>query len=689
MKKKLLFLFILCHIASYNLIAQMDNEFWFAAPAISEYDPRYEFNKPIKFNIASFSNSPISVNISIPANPAFTPISETIPPNGFISIDMTPYLDTIVNTPHNTVLNRGILIQTSGGMVNVSYEVALGKNSTEVYSLKGKMALGTSFLFPGQDEYSNYAGGTPKSLNRMDIVAIENGTVVTITPSVDIAGIAANTPHTVTLNKGQTYSCIAMGIAPEHHFHGTAINANKPIAITQTDDNLNDGEGQDLIGDQIIPVNHLGQEYIAVKGTLRGNEEKVYILGVENATSVYVGSSSMPVKVINRGETLRLSFSGQPALYITSDKPIYAYQLTGISAEFGAAILPALECSGSDAVKCRRGDVRSDVFRFNLCVQTGGENNFLYNGNPGIITPSDFSDVPGTNGAWKYASKDFTNITPVNELAFVSNTSHKFQMGVFDGWRIASCAYSFYSGFGFTGSSELHATICQGDVYNDNNFTNLTQAGVYSNTLQNINGCDSIVYLTLSYYCPVSNITDVPASATVNVPLVLTGTVEPSNATNQNIVWSIVNAGTTNAEINDNTFFATSKGTAVVRASIANGTAIGTDYTEDFLINVGNVGIAETQADRINIYPNPAQGTLYVISAEAVEQVSVHDVSGKILLQTSATAMGHTPSLSNNVGTSNEIETPLSMDISTLANGIYLIKVKTAQGETVKKIVKQ
>ena len=77
------------------------------------------------------------------------------------------------------------------------------------------------------------------------------------------------------------------------------------------------------------------------------------------------------------------------------------------------------------------------------------------------------------------------------------------------------------------------------------------------------------------------------------------------------------------------------------------------------------VSIAETQTSTINIYPNPAQNTLYIQSSETIEQVSVYDISGRMLLQTNSQ----------------------SIDISHLANGIYIIKVKTAQGETVRKIM--
>ena len=79
-------------------------------------------------------------------------------------------------------------------------------------------------------------------------------------------------------------------------------------------------------------------------------------------------------------------------------------------------------------------------------------------------------------------------------------------------------------------------------------------------------------------------------------------------------------------------------------------------------------GISEHTVSTIKVYPNPAQHTLYIESAETVEQVSVYDISGRMLQQT------------NNPNT--------SIDVSNLANGIYLVKVKTAHGETSHKIIK-
>jgi len=86
---------------------------------------------------------------------------------------------------------------------------------------------------------------------------------------------------------------------------------------------------------------------------------------------------------------------------------------------------------------------------------------------------------------------------------------------------------------------------------------------------------------------PVTSITGIPASIYEKTPLTLSGTVHPVNATFQTIVWSVKNAGTTGATITGgNTLNTSAIGTVVITATITNGVANGTNYTEDFTINV-------------------------------------------------------------------------------------------------------
>jgi len=94
-------------------------------------------------------------------------------------------------------------------------------------------------------------------------------------------------------------------------------------------------------------------------------------------------------------------------------------------------------------------------------------------------------------------------------------------------------------------------------------------------------------------YVPVTSISGVSLSATAGTPLTLTGTVNPSNATNKAIDWSLVSAGMTGATINGSTLNATAAGTVTVRATIANGTAVGANYWQDFTIRVSDASLSD------------------------------------------------------------------------------------------------
>ena len=98
---------------------------------------------------------------------------------------------------------------------------------------------------------------------------------------------------------------------------------------------------------------------------------------------------------------------------------------------------------------------------------------------------------------------------------------------------------------------------------------------------------DSVVAtVTVTPFVAVTGISGVPTAATVGTDLTLTGTVAPAGASFKTIVWSVKNAGTTGATISGSTLSTTNNGTVTVTATIANGTAAGTAYTQDFTIAV-------------------------------------------------------------------------------------------------------
>jgi hypothetical protein len=94
----------------------------------------------------------------------------------------------------------------------------------------------------------------------------------------------------------------------------------------------------------------------------------------------------------------------------------------------------------------------------------------------------------------------------------------------------------------------------------------------------------TIIVKPAGTFVAVTGISGVPATATVNTALTLTGTVVPPNATNQTIVWTVKDPGTTGAIIAGTQLTATAAGQAVVTAAITNGAGQGLAFTRDFTI---------------------------------------------------------------------------------------------------------
>lgn len=424
------------------LVSQTDTEFWFVAPEVSVDHG----DAPINLRFSAFAQSS-TVTVSMPSNSDFPTQTLTLSPNQTQSLNLTNHLSLVENKPSNQVLNKGILIQASTPIASY-YEVSNSFNP-EIFLLKGNNALGTTFFVPSQIDFPNVHGH-----ERIDIVATRNNTVVTITPRRNAVGHVAGQTFTVTLNRGQTYSLQASSQSGSGHLSGTKITANKPIAITITDDSIRIGGGWDLLGDQLIPVNLIGTEYIAVRG--EATQEKVYIVATQDNTQVFKGNAGTPFITLNEGETGVSSIPGQ-SLYITSNKPIYVLHLSGIADEAGSGILPPINCTGAQQVGFIRGFGNSNII---LLTKAGNEDDFILNGNSSSITASDFSSVPGTNQNWKAARINATTLLN-GGTNIVRNDSGLFHLGVqyTSGPGAAYGYFSDYNSLYFGGE----ITICEGE----------------------------------------------------------------------------------------------------------------------------------------------------------------------------------------------------------------------------------
>lgn len=430
---------------STPVLSQIDTVFWFAAPWITT---GHANNIPVVLRLSSF-NQVTQVRVRQPASTFDTTFS--IPANSLISESLSHLINQIENIPANTVLNRGIKI-TSDFPITAIYEVVTAVNNPETYSLKGQNGMGKEFVCPFQTKGNN-GPYTPTPKSQIDIIATENGTIVWITPKCNVVGHLANVTYSIALNAGQSYgieNVTNLESVAGQNLSGTIVVSNKAISVSVSDDSVHGVSGcYDLMGDQIVPVEVIGTEYIINKGGLNvGEYEGAYIVATQNYTQLTINDGAITTVLLNRGDTY-FYLATQPLTYIIGDKPVYVIHASGFGCELGEAIIPPLNCAGSDQVSFTR--TNTQTFILNILCKTIATGNFLLNGSATLVPASGFTVVPGTGGVWSGFQKSFTTAEiPVGITSLLSNSNpidSLFSMGVINGGASSGCLYHYMSSF--------------------------------------------------------------------------------------------------------------------------------------------------------------------------------------------------------------------------------------------------
>ena len=478
LKFLLLLNFILLN--EFRIFGQLDTIFWFVAPEVVQLHG----DRPIVFRFATL-NKPAEITISQPANSNFPVKKIQVSANSSSSLDLTQWIDIVENKPANVVNNFGFKI-SSTELISAYYEVTPYCNcNPDIFTLKGDNSLGYKFITP----FQNFLNNASYARSGFNIVATEDNTIITITPTNDIVGHQANQTFTIILNKGETYCAEASSTARNKHLSGSIIISNKKIAVTLHDDTLEGvpyGGCGDLMGDQLIPIHILGKEYIAIKGYLNG-PDKVYIVSVNNNTSLKIDGTF--VANLSKNETYTHTLYNNTA-YIEASDSICVLHQSGFGCEVGEAVLPHIVCTGSNVVPFVRST--NEFIAMNILVPAGAEDGFVFNGSTGNISTSNFHNVSGTNNKWKYAQIDISNLAAVRQASRIENSKSKFHLGIIHGGSSSGCRYGYFSDFGLLKYQidSKKTSMCEGDSidlssnilfnasYNwvgPNNFTNTGQ----------------------------------------------------------------------------------------------------------------------------------------------------------------------------------------------------------------------
>ncbi len=461
---------LLLLIPAVNGLGQTDTEFWFVAPEITIGHGDYPGGEPVYFRVSALDLD-AQVRIFQPANPGGMDTSFTVSANTTLSIDASPWINDLENRPGNIVLNKGVQI-TSNNLITVYYDEDEYWNQ-DIFALKGRNALGMEFYTPFNNVWRN-GSYTPNPFSSIDIVATEDNTTVWITPTAAVVGHSAGLTYSITLNKGQTYSCLATSQLAAGHLGGTHITSNKPIAVTLKDDSLwGQPQGcKDLVGDQTVPLINannfriVGYEYIVMRGKINlidPNADPPDPVGVPTGERIFIMATEPNTEVTIDGVFYaNLASPGQQVAYeirnnsthVEGDKPIMVLHIAGFGCEFGGAILPTIDgCTGSVEVSFTRSTDRD--FYLNIMTIDAAKNGFTMHyedGSTFAIPGTWFEPVGATDYVClKNVNKLFANNrgggVPQGEVVKVTNDVSVFHLGLIEGGTTTGCKYGYFSDY--------------------------------------------------------------------------------------------------------------------------------------------------------------------------------------------------------------------------------------------------
>ncbi len=474
----LLIIFVFTSLTS--TFSQIDNEFWFAAP-----DESFTSGVPINLHITALYAT--TVTISQPLNPLFTPVvfsltdleHRSVRLDELISINFIETYPRALTDP-SAIQSKGFHITAYPGEISVYYELD-NKNNKDIFVMKGRNGLGKEFYVSTQNAFPNRVLGSNRNYGGFVVVATEDDTEITVYPNDDLLHFTPYPPSIeITLDKGETYAFRAAYYEESRHINGVRVVSDKDIAITMYDDaiqkeRITGGTSYDIIGDQIVPLEIVGTEYLVMKGFVEDvpaedQGERVFITATAANTQVFIDNNPIPVAtLLNPGDVFAYDIVNSTTL-VKTNLPVYVNHITGFEADLGGAILPPIgECTGSYDVVFNRSPDPSESYYLNIMVRndtTPGSplrnqavHNFTITSN-GVSTP-----IPNyyfeyvMDSAYAVLKRDpavtafiGTLIEPGRE-ALVQNSVALFHLGVINGHINTGCKYGYFSDYGTSGAA--------------------------------------------------------------------------------------------------------------------------------------------------------------------------------------------------------------------------------------------
>lgn len=265
-------------------------------------------------------------NVSTPTLSIF--LSGDEPSQGILEIPGLVFSQNFTVTP-GTVTTIAVpntaMVTSADGVTNQGIHISSDR-PISVYGLNRAQATTDGFAalpvetFGTRYRAMSYGGGFTGT--EFAVVAAEDSTAVTVTPSTLAGSRAANVTYTVTLNRYQVYQ-----LKGSADLTGSLISANKPIGVFSghTCTNVPTGVAAcDHLCEQMPPTNAWGQAVLTVPLATRQNGDTFRILADQDNTNVTITGPVSATVTLQAGKFHEVILTGNNV--ISSTKPTLVAQ---------------------------------------------------------------------------------------------------------------------------------------------------------------------------------------------------------------------------------------------------------------------------------------------------------------------------------------------------------------------------
>ena len=256
---------------------------------------------------------------------------------------VTPGAVTSVVIPPGTEVTTNDVIENKGIHVTAKAEVTVYGLNRIQYTTDAYLGLPTDIL---STDYIVLSYTSSYWASEFGVVATQNNTKLTITPSQAAGSHLAGLPYTLTLNQGQTYQLNVGGYSAD--LSGSLIKSDKPVAVFGanqcTNIPLSYGYCDHLV-EELTPTSTWGKSFVTVPLATRLKGDTFRILASKDNTQVKL--DGVVVATLNKGKFHEQIVAGPS--YITASQPVLVAQYSnsttfdGVTSDPFMTLIPPYE----------------------------------------------------------------------------------------------------------------------------------------------------------------------------------------------------------------------------------------------------------------------------------------------------------------------------------------------------------